>query len=637
MSVLLAESAGFCFGVRRAVDCVYSKLNNGNVYTYGPIIHNKTVTDDFAKKGVKVIDSFDDVKYGEVIIRSHGVPPQVYKELSDKNIKYTDCTCPFVKKIHKIVNENYALGKKIIIIGKAEHPEIIGINGWCDNSAIIIENPDEAIKVELNKDESYALVVQTTFQPEIFSQISVVLKDKASIEIFNTICSATEKRQKEAKKLAEEVDYMIVLGDIQSSNTRKLYEISKKTNANTYFCEKIDDLKLNFPNKDVKIGITAGASTPSVIIKEAINKMSEMENQSFEEMLDTAVIRIRPNEIIKGTVISVNDEEVFVDIKYKSDGIITKAEFSEDPDVNLKDAVKAGDEIDVFVLKVNDGDGNVLLSKKRVDAGKNYEVIEKAFEEKAIVKGKIVDIVKGGLIALIDKVRVFVPSSQISNKYVEDLSVYKDKEFDFEIIEFDKSKNRIIAGRKELAKKEYEEKRAKVFESIKEGAQIEGTVSRIVDFGAFVDLGGVDGLIHISEMSWGRIKKVTDVLAEGDKVKVTVLGVDSQKGRISLSLKDVSNNPWNNATEKYAIGTVVTGKVVRMVSFGAFVELEDGVDGLVHISQISTKHIAKPEDVLSIGQEITAKVTELDIEAKKISLSIKDADTNVDSPAEDAE
>lgn len=623
MSVMVAESAGFCFGVKRAVDCVYSKLESGRVYTYGPIIHNKTVIDDFSRKGVKVIEGFNEKPDGQVIIRSHGVPPQVYRELEDKNINFTDCTCPFVKKIHTIVNENYKAGKKIIIIGKAEHPEIVGINGECDNTAVIIENQSEAEAAKLNGNESYVVVVQTTFQPEIFKNITEVLEKKASVDIYNTICSATEKRQKEAKNLAEKVDYMIVLGDTQSSNTRKLYEISKKTNINTYFCEKIDDLELNFPNKDVKIGITAGASTPSAIIKEAINKMSE----SFEEMLNNGgVPRLHSGEVVKGTVIRVNEDSVFVDVKYKSDGIITKNEFSDDPDINLNEAVKIGDEIDVFVVKVNDGDGNVVLSKKKVDAGKNYEAIEKAFNEKTVVKGKIVSIVKGGLMALIDKVQVFVPSSQISNRYVDDLSIYKDKEFDFEIIEFDKSKNRIIAGRKELAKREYEEKRNKVFESIKEGTQIEGTVSRIVDFGAFVDLGGVDGLIHISEMSWGRIRKVTDVLSEGDKVKVTVLSVDSQKGRISLSLKDLANNPWNTAADKYAVGNVVTGKVVRMVSFGAFVELEDGVDGLVHISQISSKHIAKPEDVLSIGQEITAKVTEIDVEAKKISLSIKDAE-----------
>jgi 4-hydroxy-3-methylbut-2-enyl diphosphate reductase len=623
MLVTVAESAGFCFGVKRAVDCVYSKLKTGKVYTYGPIIHNKTVINDFSQKGVEVIESFDKSLNGEVIIRSHGVAPNVYKELKEKGISFTDCTCPFVKKIHTIVNENYKAGKKIIIIGKAAHPEIIGINGECDNTAVIIENIDEAENTALNADDNCSVVVQTTFQPEIFEKITDILEKKASVSVYNTICSATEKRQREARSLAEQVDYMIVLGDTQSSNTGKLYEICKRTNPNTYFCEKIDDLKLVFPNKDVKIGITAGASTPSVIIKEAIIKMSE----SFEEMLNNGgVPRLHSGEVVKGTVVGVNEDSVFVNVNYKSDGIITKSEFSDDPDLKLTDAIKVGDEIDVYVVKVNDGEGNVVLSKRKVDAGKNYEAIEKAFNEKSIVKGKIVSIVKGGLMALIDKVQVFVPSSQISNKYVDDLSVYKDKEFDFEIIEFDKSKNRIIAGRKELAKREYEEKRNKVFDSIEEGAQIEGVVSRIVDFGAFVDLGGVDGLIHISEMSWGRVKKVSDVLSEGDKVKVTVLGIDRQKGRISLSLKDVANNPWNKASEKYAVGTVVTGKVVRMVSFGAFVELEDGVDGLVHISQISSKHIAKPEDVLSIGQEITAKVTEIDVEAKKISLSIKDVE-----------
>ncbi len=371
--------------------------------------------------------------------------------------------------------------------------------------------------------------------------------------------------------------------------------------------------------------------------------MSEMENKSFEEMLDDSLVTLRTGQIVKGTVISVSDAgEVSVNLGYKSDGIIARSEFSDDESVNPADVVKPGDEIEVFVIRVNDGDGNVQLSKKKVDADKNYAVIEEAFNNGTTVKGKVTEQVKGGLIAMVNGARVFVPSSQISNRYVEDLSAFIGNEYEFEVLEFDRSKRRIVVGRKALVQKEIDAKRAEVFASLHVGDRIQGKVSRIVDFGAFVDIGGVDGLIHISEMSWGRVKKVTDVLSVGDEVTVTVLDVNPEKGKISLSLKDLNADPWKDAAAKYAVGNVVTGKVVRMVPFGAFVELEEGVDGLVHISQIAYKHVEKPEDELTIGQEIQAKVTELDLEAKKISLSIKEtlerpSKTNKSEETEEAE
>lgn len=629
MKVIVAKTAGFCFGVKRAVDFAYSKVGQENIYTYGPIIHNKEVTNDLEEKGIRVIDSLEDGKNGEIIIRSHGVPPTVYDKLEIENIKYTDCTCPYVKKIHNIVRNSYTKDKKsIIIVGSGIHPEVIGINGECNNTAIIVDSVERAGNTELNNNTQYALVVQTTFQIDVYNEIISILSQKSdNIEVHNTICSATSDRQREAVEIAKVVDIMVVLGDKNSSNTRKLYEISKKICKNVYFCETISDLRLKNLKNDVTIGVTAGASTPPGIIKEAVSAMSEMENKSFEEMLNESLVQLRSGEVVKGKVLSVNDNgEVAVDLKYKSDGIIPRAEFSDDVNVNPADVVKIGDEIEVYVVRVNDGDGNVLLSKKKVDADKNFIVIEEAFNEHKTVNGKVTDVVKGGLIANVDGVRVFVPSSQISNRYVEDLSSFVGKSFDFEILEFDKSRarTRIVAGRKALAQKEIDEKRAKVFETINVGDRIDGTVSRIVEFGAFVDLGGVDGLIHISEMSWGRVKKVTDVLKVGDKVTVTVLDVNPEKGKISLSLKDLNADPWNTAAEKYAVGNVVTGKVVRMVPFGAFVELEEGVDGLVHISQIAYKHVEKPEDELTVGQEINAKVTELDLDNKKISLSIKE-------------
>ena len=627
----VAKSAGFCFGVKRAVDCTYKKAKEGKIYTYGPIIHNKYVTNDLKAQGVEVIENLDSlstVTNATVVIRSHGVPKDIYKKLEEKNINYEDCTCPFVKKIHHLVEADYKKGNKIIIIGNPNHPEIIGVNGWCENAAYVIEDTSQIAASSFSKTERHSLVVQTTFNAEKFGEITDTIKKlNLEINIYNTICSATKERQNEVLELSKHADHMIILGDKFSSNTRKLYEISKIYCKNSYLIESVRELELNIFSSSDKIGITAGASTPSAIIKEAITIMSEdLGGQTFEEMLNESFVTLHTGDVVKGTVIAVSNGEISVNLGYKSDGIITRAEYSDDQSANPADDFKAGDEIKVFVVRVNDGDGNVLLSRKRLEAQKAYDVLEEAHKTGEPIKGKIIEIVKGGLMALVNGIKVFVPSSQISSRYVEDLASFKGKEFDFKIIEFDRSKRRIIAGRKELVVKEDKEKREKLYATIEEGKQMEGTISRLVDFGAFVDLGGVDGLIHISEMSWGRVKKASDVVKEGDKVKVTVLGIDKVKGKISLSLKDVTNNPWANADEKFAVGTVLEGKVVRMVPFGAFVELATGVDGLLHISQIASKHVLKPEDELKVGEVIQVKVIEIDAANKKISLSKKDVD-----------
>lgn len=640
MEITVAKSAGFCFGVNRAIESCYNEIGKEKLYTYGSLIHNKEVTKDLESKGVKVIDSLLGIDDGVVVIRSHGVGKYLYDELESKGLRYIDGTCPFVKKIHNIVKDNFDNNRNIIIVGNPVHPEVVGINGWCENSATIVESLEDVKNINIDNDRETVLVVQTTFRVTKFDDIVSVIKEKIpNLISYNTICSATDERQSEAIELSKKVDKMIVIGDKSSSNTQKLYEICKKNCRNTYYIETICDLVLNNFNTNDKIGVTAGASTPSAIIKEVIRTMSEFEtrnanieegeNISFQELLDQSLVSLHTGDIVKGTVIQVVNEEVFVNLGYKSDGIISRGEFSSDANVVPSQVVKPGDEIEVFVVRVNDGDGNVLLSKKRIEAQKGLEEVEKAFNEKAVVTGKVTSVVKGGLIAIVNGVRVFIPSSQVSNKFVDDLSVFKDKELSFNIIELDRAKNRIIGGRKALIEKEENEKKAVLFDSLEVGKKVTGTVSRLTDFGAFVDLGGVDGLIHISEMSWGRISNPKDVLKEGQTVEAIVLDVDKEKGKISLSLKDADNNPWKVASEKYAVGTVVEGKVVRMVPFGAFVELEPGVDGLVHISQIAEKHVAKPEDELKIGEVIKVKVLEFNEEQKKISLSKK----AVDAPA----
>lgn len=646
MEIITAKSAGFCFGVNRAIEACYNEIEKGGrIVTYGPLIHNKNVNKDLENKGVKSVDTLDGCEGATVIIRSHGVGKAVYDELERRNIHYMDGTCPFVKKIHNIVRKKRDEGYEIIIIGDRKHPEVIGINGWCDNSAITVDNVDDAQKLILDDEKKYAVVVQTTFRESKYYDILKILKEKSKkITEENTICSATEERQTEAVKISQNVDKMLVIGDKGSSNTQKLYEICRKNCRNTYYIETIEDLVLNNCKFNDKIGITAGASTPPAIIKEVITTMSEMdgvkntmegEELTFEQMLNDSFVTLHTGDVVKGTVISTAGEEVSVNLGYKSDGIIPRGEFSSDASVVPSKVVQPGDEIEVFVVRVNDGDGNVLLSKKKVESQKGMEEIEKAFEEKATVTGKVVKIVKGGLIAVANGIQVFIPSSQVAGRFVEDLSVYDGTELTFNIIELDRAKHRIIGGRKALLAKEAEEKKAAVFATLEAGKKVTGTVSRITDFGAFVDLGGVDGLIHISEMSWGRISNPKEVLSEGDTVEVVVLDVDKEKSKISLSLKDVTPNPWTMAAEKYVVGSVVEGKVVRMVPFGAFIELEPGVDGLVHISQIANKRVEKPEDELKIGETIKVKVIDVNAEQKKISLSKKEAEAPVEEATEE--
>lgn len=646
MEIITAKSAGFCFGVNRAIEACYNEIEKGGrIVTYGPLIHNKNVNKDLENKGVKSVDTLDGCEGATVIIRSHGVGKAVYDELERRNIHYVDGTCPFVKKIHNIVRKKRDEGYEVIIIGDGKHPEVIGINGWCDNSAITVDNVDDAQKLILDDEKKYAVVVQTTFRENKFYDILKILKEKSEkITEENTICSATEERQTEAVKISQNVDKMLVIGDKGSSNTQKLYEICRKNCRNTYYIETIEDLVLNNCKFNDKIGITAGASTPPAIIKEVITTMSEMdgvkntmegEELTFEQMLNDSFVTLHTGDVVKGTVISTAGEEVSVNLGYKSDGIIPRGEFSSDASVVPSKVVQPGDEIEVFVVRVNDGDGNVLLSKKKVESQKGMEEIEKAFEEKVTVTGKVVKIVKGGLIAVANGIQVFIPSSQVAGRFVEDLSVYDGTELTFNIIELDRAKHRIIGGRKALLAKEAEEKKAAVFATLEAGKKVTGTVSRITDFGAFVDLGGVDGLIHISEMSWGRISNPKEVLSEGDTVEVVVLDVDKEKSKISLSLKDVTPNPWTMAAEKYVVGSVVEGKVVRMVPFGAFIELEPGVDGLVHISQIANKRVEKPEDELKIGETIKVKVIDVNAEQKKISLSKKEAEAPVEEATEE--
>ena len=634
MSVTLAKTAGYCIGVKLAVDGVYNNLSSLSQVTFGPIIHNKHVTGYLASKGVTSITTEDELNHLDkdktVVIRAHGVHPNVYELMNKNNIGYKDYTCPYVKKIHRIVQKHVDQGDKIIILGEHTHPEIIGINGHAGDTGIIIKTPDEAKNLTFSCNNFYVIVVQTTFISQVFNEIVEIIKNNTqNVQIYNTICGATIERQEEAEELSKKVDKMIIIGDKTSSNSNKLVEISQKNCKDTYFVESISEICLNNFSKNDKIGITAGASTPTAVIKEGVTTMSNLENQdqTFEQLLEGSFSKsLHTGDVVKGEIIQVSGNEVSVNLNYKSDGVIHRNELTDDQSLDLKTAYKIGDMIEAVVLRVNDGEGNVSLSHKRIEEQKHLSSLQEAFENKTVVSGKVVDIIKGGMMARIHGVKVFVPSSQAASRFVEDLSQFKGKELNFHIIECNQEKRRILAGRKELAAKEEREAKEAALAKLEEGMEVTGTVSRMVGFGVFVDLGDIDGLIHISEISWNRNKKPSNLFEIGDQIKVKILKIDREKLKLSLSVKELQGDPWAEAANKFPVGTITKGSVVRMVKFGAFVELDNGVDGLIHISQISQKHVVKAEDVLKIGQVVDVKIMEIDLESKRISLSKKEAD-----------
>lgn len=624
MDVVLAKTAGFCFGVKRAVDTVYEQAEKGNVYTYGPIIHNEEVVKDLEKKGVRILENeqaLKDLESGTVVIRSHGVERGIYELIQEKGLELVDATCPFVKKIHNIVDKDSARGKQIIIIGDKNHPEVMGIVGWCNQAPIVLESEEEAENLSFSGDKEISLVSQTTFNHKKFNKVVEIFKEKGyNITVYNTICNATEERQREAASIAKQVDAMIVIGGKNSSNTQKLFDISKKECANTYYIQTLVDLDLAAFESVGRVGITAGASTPNQIIKEVHGSMAEDFGTMFEASL-AEESRISVGKIVKGTVIDVKDDEIILNINYKADGIITKNEYSNDVNISLKDKVQIGETVEAKVIKTNDGDGQVLLSVKRVAAEKANEKLEEAYNNEEVLKGIVTQVLDGGLSVTVEEARVFIPASLVSDTYEKDLTKYKDQEVEFKITEFNPRKRRIIGNRKMLIEAEKKAAKEALFARINVGDTVEGTVKNVTDFGAFIDLGGADGLLHISEMSWGRVENPKKLFAVGDSVKAIIKDIQGEK--IALSLKFEDTNPWLTADDKYAVGNIVTGKVARMTDFGAFVELEPGVDALLHVSQIAREHIEKPSSVLSVGQEIEAKVVDFRLEERKISLSMK--------------
>ncbi len=649
MEVIRAEHSGFCFGVRAAIDKTLEQIRKhpeATIHTCGQLIHNASVTEELARKGVDIISSPEEASPGDtVIVRSHGEPAAFYRAAEKCGLNVVDATCPFVAKIHNLVQDAWRRKKHVVIVGDRTHPEVIGINGWCENEAVIIHSAEEAQAYPY--DEAY-IVSQTTLNHQVLDDVVAVLKKKGvRTEVQNTICNATRDRQQAAAELAETCDAMVIIGGRNSSNTRKLFEICKKKCNISIFVENIADLPLKQLQKCNRIGIAAGASTPERDIKEVIATMSENnitnENISMAEFMDEIDASLRlphTGDIVNGKVDQVNDNEVIVNMGCKKDGILTANEVSLEEGQTLTDLFKVGDEVQAKVIKTDDSDGGILLSKKRLEVNEHWNEINEALENKANIDVKVVKAVKGGVIAVYKEVSGFIPLSQLSNKYVETADEFLGQVLSVKVTRVDQRRNRAVFSHKAVLSEERQKQIDEIWSGLNVDDVVEGTVMRFTDYGAFVDLGGIDGLLHISEISWGKLKHPDEVLKIGQKINVKILSMNREKGKISLGLKQTTPEPWSVINDNYSVGQTVKGTVVQLKEYGAFVELEPGLDGLVHISEVANKRVANIGDELTVGQEVNAKILDIDTERKRISLSIKDAlgeDAPEEAPVEEAE
>lgn len=627
--IVRAENAGFCFGVKQAIEKAEkaARSREENIFSMGPLIHNERVTGDLEKAGVRIIDSLDEVNAGDVvIIRSHGEGKAFYDEAEARGVELIDATCPFVAKIHKLVHDT---DKQVVIVGDRDHPEVAGIFGWCRRPAIVVDSYDEAAAID---EDDLFIVTQTTIREEVLQEVERALTDNGkNFYVNNTICSATTKRQESCAELAKNSDMMIVIGGRRSSNTKKLCEISKKYCENTYFVENIEDLPLKELGKCNRIGIAAGASTPECTIKEVIARMSDVTLENNELNMNDLMDEIekslrlpRGGEIVTGKVHQVTDKEVIVNLGCKKDGILPASEVSLEEGRKLSDVFNVDDEIQAKVIKTDDGDGGILLSKKKLEISANWDEIVKALEDKTVLEVKVTRTVNGGVIAEYKEVSGFIPLSQLSDHYVENADEFVGQTMEVRVSRVDQRRNRAVFSHKLFLNEEKEKLVAEIWENLNVGDVVEGTVMRFTDYGAFVDIGGIDGLLHISEISWGRLKHPQEVLSIGQKINVKVLSMNAEKGKISLGLKQNTPEPWSVIDENYQVGQVIEGKVVQIKEYGAFVELEPGLDGLVHISEVAHKRVGNINDELEVGQIVKAKILEIDKDRKRISLSIRE-------------
>ena len=651
MEIKLAKTAGFCFGVNRAVDMLYKMVENGEkVCTLGPIIHNPQVISDLESKGVKIVSDENDVPQDtKLVIRTHGVEKKVIDKLNEKNVDFCDATCPFVRKIHKIITENSNENTLVLIAGDENHPEVQGIRSYCKGESIVFRNSDDLEKIAENGEKYFEkeiiVVWQTTFNTVEYEKcLKKIKKHYTNARIFDTICSATNERQEEAMRLAETCDAMIIVGGRQSSNTAKLKAVCENC-CPTYLIETAEEL----PSIDLsgcrKVGVTAGASTPAAIIKEVLSTMSEntnaiekvietaeevattsnAEDMSFMEALEESLKNMSTDQKVRGIVTGISPSEIQVDIGRKQTGYVPADEYSADPTADPMKELKIGDEIGLIIMKTNDQEGTIMLSKKRYDAQGAWDKIEAAKENDEVLTGTVTDVIKGGVIVVTNGVRVFVPASLATASRGDSLDDLLKTKVDLKIIEVkaDRGRKKAVGSIKAVLREARKAAEEAFWAQAEEGQVYQGTVKSLTNYGAFVDIGGVDGMVHISELSWKRIKHPSDVLAVGQEIEVFVKALDKENKKISLGYKKAEDNPWEILRRNYPVDTVIESEIVGMTTFGAFATVIPGIDGLIHISQIADQHISKPQDVLKVGEKVTCKITAIDFDKSRVSLSIR--------------
>ena len=643
MRLELARSAGFCYGVRRAVQMAEMAAEEGRpCVMLGPIIHNRDVIAYLESIGVGLVDTPEEVPPGTaVLIRSHGEGRPVHEALARLGRPVIDATCPNVSRIHQIVSRAEEGGRQVLIIGTRTHPEVAAIAGWCRRPVVLEGVAELSNWLETapeRRDIPLTMVSQTTSTRFIWdSCVEKAKKECTNLKIFDTICNATCKRQSEAQALAARSDAMVVIGGRESSNTKRLAELCGALCPMVVWIERAAELEPSNLCRKASIGITAGASTPEWIIKEVYDKMSD-ENieieESFAEMLEKSIKTLNTGEKVMGVVTGITPTEIYVDLGTKHAGYIPVSELTDDPTAKVEDLVKIGDEIETYVMRVNDQEGVVTLSKKRLDTVKSWDDIEQAREEHTTVEGVVTEENKGGVVVSIKGVRVFVPASQTGLPRETPMSQLLKQHVRLRITEVNRARRRVVGSIRAVEAEERAAKAAEVWANIEENKRYTGTVKSLTSYGAFVDIGGVDGMVHISELSWSRIKHPSEVVSVGDTVEVYVISFDKEKKKISLGMKDRSQNPWEVFTGKYQPGDVANVRVVKLMTFGAFAEVVPGVDGLIHISQIADHRIDKPGDVLSEGQMVDVKIIDIDYDNKKVSLSIRALLEGGDEPAE---
>lgn len=624
-NIIISDKAGFCFGVKKIDELTVEALKNistKKIYSYGQLVHNNQYISRRKSEGLHELDSMNEAlnlldNNSIVILRAHGVTKKEREQLESTGAQIVDGTCPVLLGIYKLGQKNNKMGKQIVIIGHKDHPEVIAMASYFDENTVVIESIEEA--ASFRSDNELFIISQTTNRLEWFEELANEILKNNMGQIRSTICNATKERQDSAFKLSNEVDAMIVIGGHQSSNTEKLYQVSKKQNENTWKIEEFCDLPLQKIAKFYTIGVTAGASTPDWIIEEVVTGMDNFSNEEFMEQIEDSMVKIYPKDIVKGTVIAVKADEVYVDIKYRSDGIIKADEMSDSERENTQAAFHEGEEIDVYVIKLDDGEGNVVLSTRRVEGLKNWKNLVDKFEAGEVVEAKVTGENAGGLVVSVMGINGFIPASQITTYYVKNFKQFIGQTLECKVVSVDERKRRVVLSSRVIKEAQLDD----VWNKIVVGEKVHGKVVRMTDFGAFVDLGGVDGLIHVSDISWQRIGKPSDVLEIGQEIEPIVLKANRERNRISLGLKQLAPKPFEVFMQSNKPGDVVKGKVVNLVDFGAFIRLQEGVEGLVHVSQISNHHVEKPSDELNIGDEVEVKILEMEDDAQRIALSIR--------------